>query len=76
MTDKNGDVYATGASEKLGSMYPILQHVLAGELLTLPYNDYLAWMPVIVFGYGMEVNEYQHARLGDLDDIWSNGHDC
>ena len=33
-------------------------------------------MPIVVFGYGTEVDEYQHARLGDLDNIWGNAGDC
>ena len=24
----------------------------------------------------MEVDEYQHAQLGDLDNVWSNARDC
>ena len=75
-TDKNSHTYAAEVGEEHGLSYPISRHTLAGEVLTLPYNNYLTWMPVVVFGYGMEVDEHQQARLGELDNIWGNARDC
>ena len=58
MMDKDGHTYATGLGKEQASVYPISQHTLANGVLTLPFNDYLSWMPVVVFGYGTEVDEY------------------
>ena len=69
-TDKNGYTYATWA------LYPISQHTLTDGVSALPFNNYFSWMPIVIFGYGMEVDEYQHTWLGDLDNVWNNAHDC
>ena len=74
--DDRQTLQTTSADKEQYSSYPISRHTLADDVSTLPFNGCLCWMPIVVFGYGTEVDEYQHARLGDLDNIWGNAGDC